>query len=139
MLRPEITEMTMEQFLLDTILYFSVNPKERRCTKPDSTICSYQPHTDKTQGCAIGRFIDTDTQKEWDKCGYGIVTIIRDPYLNEKAPAWMKKFDSDFLYECQKLHDNEKNWDSGGLTDMGKRQVNYIVNRFNLKFPLFNL
>ncbi len=139
MLRPEITSMTMEQFLLDEILFFSLNYNERRCYSNKKGICQYEPQGGNTEGCAIGRHLTTEAQRAWDDSSKHIWSIWQDKDLLSMAPEWMQKMDNKFLCECQNLHDEKSFWDNSGLSHSGKENVNCIVNRFNLKFPLFIL
>jgi hypothetical protein len=132
MLRPEITSMTMEQFLLDEILFFSKNYKERRCYSHKKGICQYESQGGATEGCAIGRHLSTECQRAWDNSSKHIWSIWQDKDLLSLAPEWMQKMDNEFLYDCQALHDDGIYWDNSGLTNNGKDQVNKIVNKFKL-------
>ncbi len=127
--------MNKEEFLLDMLDYYTVDPEGRRCNSEAG--CYYSPETigkTTSEGCAIGRKLNTDfanrLDEEWDG-GIGISEIIND---YPDFPDYMYDFDINFLSECQELHDMPYNWDfnSIGLSTVGKKLVERMIEKFNL-------
>jgi hypothetical protein len=47
-------------------------------------------------------------------------------------PKELQEYGKSFLYELQLLHDEVRNWDSEGLSDIGKLKMKQIKIDFNL-------
>ena len=122
--------MTREEFLIDTIQYYSANPLERRCVD-DYMLCTYTPNKPTTQGCAIGRFMTPEQQSLADK-----IIFLNEFFNNDNImPAILKPLGLTFLHNVQRLHDKYEYWNNYGLTESGIREVNKIITTDNLDMP----
>lgn len=128
--------MTKLEFLNDTIRYYNEDTN-RRCV--DHNNCYYSPNScgkqDISEGCAIGRFLDADTKKLFDRVQgdsfCGIKGILDSKKSRIKLlPIWMQGFDPDFLLAVQALHDTDAYWDKDGLTEFGLQRVNNIKKEY---------
>ena len=134
--------MTMQEMLQSNIDYYSADPVQRRCTGKINciNICFYSPKRagkeGKSEGCGIGRHLSPDTQEIMDgndpDRSVAIKDIIRS-YNKKSLPEWMQNMSTFFLSVIQDLHDDDKNWMSNGLSDLGKSQVDNIVMTFGLQ------
>ena len=61
-----------------------------------------------------------------------IIDLLRNE--SHLFPKKLHNLGEDFLSVCQSLHDNGINWGYMKLTQYGKKEVNEIIRRFNLKF-----
>ena len=124
--------MTKEEFLLDTIKYYSENPSFRCVTESK---CAYSPKTlgKDGDGCAIGRWLDEELKLELDE--YKNSSVLSES-VYQKLPEWIKSLGKSFLNSVQDLHDNDYHW-SNGLSDMGKTQVNFIIDTYDLNIPKY--
>lgn len=124
--------MTQEQFLTDTIEYYSKDPSRRRCMNAEGT-CKYSPVVARittSEGCAIGRHMTPENQEIADKSEKNLLLLLLDyPSL---FPEWMREMNHPFLYGVQKLHDADLNWEVTGLSNDGIGNVNEIIEGFNL-------
>lgn len=127
--------MTKEEFLLDMLDYYTVDPEGRRCNSEAG--CYYSPETigkTTSEGCAIGRKLDREfanrLDEEWDG-GISVQDIIK---TYPDFPEYMYEFDINFLSECQELHDMPYNWDFDftGLSTVGKKSVESMIQKFDL-------
>lgn len=84
--------MTREQFLLDTIKYYSENPSFRCVTNSE---CAYSPKTlgKDGDGCAIGRWLDEKLKLELDRCEDASV---HSENVYQRLPEWMKSLGKSF-------------------------------------------
>jgi hypothetical protein len=128
--------LTEEQFLLDTIEYYSADPANRRCSDPITGMCQYSPELARrlhSEGCAIGRYM---TKEEMALNGNFQGDVLN---LSEegKIPKKLFHFDIDFLEDVQVLHDRRVNWSDAGLTDSGRACVKQIVRNFSLNEAMF--
>jgi len=131
--------MTQEQFLKDTIDYYSANPSERRCV--GSTGCFYSPKNAEnptSDGCAIGRWLKPKVQKLFDSRDNSAIggLIEENPEYKKLLPKWMQKMSPAFLRSVQNLHDENDHWDNTGLTVDGIYRVNRIIEIYSLDMPL---
>lgn len=128
--------MTKEEFLLDMLDYYTVDPEGRRC-RNDSN-CWYSPETiDKktSEGCAIGRCLDKDNAISIDRdfeLGVGIKDLIDDKDV--RIPDYMYDLGYNFLDRCQSLHDKNDNWDFTNISLSSKGQIELadMINKFDL-------
>lgn len=124
--------MTRLEFLNDTITYYSENV-DRRCTYEHG--CFYSPiNSDKqgiSEGCAIGRHLDSELQLRLDKDSIGDSGVSNDEVF-ESLPTWLQELGQDFLVSIQILHDRKENWDSKGLSEIGKEHVNNIITKYDI-------
>lgn len=126
--------MTQEEFLLDTLEYYSLDTS-RRCTNKDGR-CYYSPKNAVTtgNGCAIGRHLPDALKEALDAASDGdgitVEALFTDgdyPHLHQGVPDLLKNLPVDFLYKVQRFHDGNQNWNSSGLTDDGKRWVKATI------------
>lgn len=126
--------MTQKEFLLDTIAYYSEDT-ERRCVTEDG--CYYSPLTinnKKSDGCAIGRWLDPNVAVNLDSLGCKpVINYVVTSVLPEK----LLKLGVDFLKDIQELHDEDTYWYSDGLSRYGKNKVNSIIDTWNLDIPKY--
>lgn len=101
--------------------------------------CRYQPIDETSEGCAIGRHLLWDKYKGlevFDKAidfpfsGYEMAKSCK--LFQSVMPHWMESLGSDFLSECQDLHDDKDHWDSEGLSRFGLETTERIKLFFNL-------
>ena len=139
--------MTQLEYLLDTLEYYSVNPKERRSfilTEQGRPICKYAPVKETSEGCAIGRKLTgtTEQKQAWDKSCASYMSIV-STYLNpindivDIRPEWMKDMSPRFLQELQRFHDTKLNWASVGLTREGKYNLKSILEEYAIPMGPF--
>lgn len=116
-----------ESFLNATIEYYGKDPSKFRCLD-DYLGCRYRPiENTETKGCAIGRYLNCDTQISLDAIG-----AIDDVYLDSKEnllPEWMRDLGENFLMDVQTLHDTNAYWNDSGLSSKGKDWANHIKKR----------
>ena len=121
------------EFLEDTIKYYSED-NNRRCTKGQR--CYYSPikagKEGISEGCAIGRFLDKNTQHLFDSQAENSINYLLSE--NEEyillLPEWMRTFDFQFLRAVQKLHDDMGCWVENGLSDYGLEGVQFIKDTY---------
>ena len=129
--------MTKEEFLLDMLDYYTVDPEGRRCSNSE-TGCYYSPETigkTASEGCAIGRKLDREFANRLDEEYHEGVSISNQLLKDHpNFPEYMYKFDMNFLCMCQELHDMKYNWDFNftGLSTVGKNLVKVIIQKFDL-------
>ena len=102
-----------------------------RCT--DGMVCKYEPITEWTEGCAIGRRLSAKLQKQLDTNGHD--TGVNNYYVFEKLPKWMQDLGKNFLRSIQMLHDDagsEGYWSVNGLSKNGEDRVMSIKREFDL-------
>lgn len=117
-------------FLADTVNYFSVNPRDRRCVEGSST-CRYYPIKPTTDGCAIGRHMTKKNQLLADDAEFGGIDWLIEERPN-LFPGWMVSLGKEFLATMQSLHDTVKYWTESELSQEGEAEfeniVKYILN-----------
>jgi hypothetical protein len=130
---------TKQEFLVDTLEYYTENPGGRRC-KNEFATCAYHPTTLKkdasSEGCAIGRHLDEadalylDTEHN----GTDIKTILFDKGISKLIPDWMKAFGEDFLVDVQEFHDWDDYWDldNDKLSGDGKNKLEGMIGKYKL-------
>ena len=120
------------EFLEDTIQYYSENV-ERRCTLKGR--CTYSPvnvgKQDVSEGCAIGRHMTPANAVKADLLKSSYEGAVSAQFIATDAPELlpndMLKLGGNFLRAAQGLHDDDRYWFLGGLTDTGKKQYKWIV------------
>ncbi len=115
-------------FLLDVAGFYN---SSNRALAEDGA-CVYSA-TNVSPGCAIGRCLSPSLRRRLDKgVTKGIFSIYHKPYLQNRLPKWMVEMGPSFLNAVQRFHDHETNWTNNGLSEMGKRNFEF------LKFSNFN-
>jgi hypothetical protein len=125
--------MTEQEYLEDTIKYYSKNPKKLRCET--NGVCQYGSDKPGVVGCAIGRKMrkaDRIKLDNDDPSGVGIDEVLR--FAAELLPAWMRKMSRRFLCDLQALHDSYRFWGDVGLSDEGYDYVKSTFKEYDLKF-----
>ncbi len=127
-----------EDFLLDTLDYYCINPSLRRnvqvSLRTDMPSCYYYPLHDETEGCAIGRKLVKKLAKELDKFGNSGVS---NPHVYNCLPKKLQRLGNGFLADLQQLHDSDTNWDKDFLSYTGRSNVLKIINLYNLSKDKF--
>ena len=125
-----ITEVfnTKEEVVQEAIDYYWNKP-ERRCLD-ENMHCVYYP-SGQSDGCAIGRYIDTELAENLDES-----LTVCSPLVLAMLPKWLTEMDNDgtgFLLSLQKCHDLDYFRDS----QLGnfKSRLEEHVNIESLKFP----
>lgn len=125
--------MTREEFLLDTIKYYSEDTSRRCATE---SRCTYSPKTlnKNSEGCAIGRWLDEELQLELDALG---AVPVQNKKVFDKLPKWMQSMETYFLQHIQDLHDTGYCWSESGLSQFGKDKVNEMIEHYTLNIPKY--
>lgn len=129
-------DINKARFLLleETVKHYNSN---NRCTDILG-ITSYCPDTQnirhKSEGCGIGRLLDSELAKYIDTNINGYTAIMRDKVFS-LMPDFIQILGKSFLQSIQNLHDSEENWDNNGfrtdktyLIEDIKRE--YIINNY---------
>lgn len=121
--------MTKEEFLEDTIQYFS--DPNKRCVS-DFGNCFYSPQDSDQTGCAIGRFMTPENAQLADNLGGADGLNYKTMYSIYRSliPEFMLEWNLDFLDNVQRLHDNSEYWNKTGLSEQGKKYLQEIKKRF---------
>ena len=100
-------------FLDDTVAFYT--SKNRAVTSEG--ICLYYA-TDSSPGCAIGRYISSDSS-----FNFSLKSNVKTCIIFHNLPDWMQEMGMAFLYEVQRLHDEGFEfpmfWDERGLNAVG--------------------
>lgn len=125
--------MTREEFLLDTIKYYSEDVS-RRCV--DNGNCKYSGKSlnMNSDGCAIGRWLDEELKLELDALG---TVPVQNEKVFDKLPKWMQGMGRCFLHDVQDLHDIDNYWNESGLSQFGKEKVNEMIEHYTLNIPKY--
>ena len=128
-----------EEFLIESLDFYTEDPNNLRASDINGG-CTYSPKNKRgNQGCMIGRHLTPEQQNQGDDD-----TITGDTswssivYHIDNVPDKLIYLKTDFLDNCQNLHDSNANWTSTGLTEDGKENVVKIINNYKLrktKFP----
>ena len=127
--------MTEQEYLEDTVKYYSKNPKKLRCQYDGA--CTYSSGEKGVVGCAIGRKLTKKNREYLDREYIDGITIGDILYLGihkKLLPVWMRNMKDTFLKGLQSLHDSEQYWDDKGLSKSGKQYVKSRFSRLNLEF-----
>lgn len=120
--------MTKEEFLKDTLDYYSTDPS-RRCKKDD--VCAYSPKTiqhPNSKGCAIGRHLSASLAKKLDKENLQVNSHL----IFYLLPKKLQLLGQGFLQDVQDIHDIDKYWSESSISNLGKQEVLRIINTHNL-------
>ena len=128
--------MTEQEYLEDTIKYYSKNPKKLRCEY--SGTCTYSSGEKGVVGCAIGRKLTKKNREYFDRQymnGIAIEDILDVDSDKKLLPVWMRNMSGTFLINLQGLHDSERYWDDRlGLSCYGKGYVKSKFSHLKLEF-----
>lgn len=109
------------EFIKEGVKFYSEDTS-RRAFDPIEEICKYRQGDNK---CMIGRHIPDDKYNE-NLEGHNI-----DDIVLRFLPKNIVELGIDFLEYCQSLHDTHIYWNKRkGLTKLGKKGYQYIINRF---------
>ena len=127
--------MTEKVFLLNTIKYYSENPKHKR--NKINGISKYESLKETSDGCPIGRFLSIELKRKMDNLPYPDISDIKSKNndIFNQLPEWIQKMDINFLQEVSELHDVDDYWDDNGLSYSGKFFINCIIQDYNLDIP----
>lgn len=127
--------MTREEFLLDTLEYYSQDPS-RRCFHTETRICYYSPvnaDNPNSEGCAIGRWLSPDLQLKLDDETYPGVDI---DDVFEQLPDNLQQLGQSFLASVQFLHDSNS-WREGGVINYNIERLKKIIQEYELNYEKF--
>ena len=127
--------MTEQEYLEDTVKYYSKNPNKLRCQY--NGYCTYSSGEKGVVGCAIGRKLTKKNREYFDReymDGITIGDILNLDIHKKLLPVWMRNMKDTFLKGLQVLHDTEEYWDDKGLSKSGKQHVKSRFSHLNLKF-----
>lgn len=110
---------------------------KERAINIESTGCAYLTQDEKT-GCAIGGPLHKGMIKK-DPClksvlknatvgVCGLASQLPDLFYATYAPTVSK----DMLHELQIVHDYRHNWDTNGLNERGKKNLEIVARKFKL-------
>lgn len=131
--------MTQEEFLLDTLEYYTTDTS-RRCVNTEGK-CYYSPKNASTtgNGCAIGRHVPDQLKENMDMASndkpvtvHSLFTDGQFSHLFDEFPAELKALGEPFLFRIQSLHDDPDDWSKAGLTDEGKISLHNIIVAFDM-------
>lgn len=116
--------MTKEEFLLDTLEYYTADTTRRAVS--ETGFCRLK--TIDGRKCALGRFIPDEIYDEaFEKFTVG--DLIEGRILNDE----IIDLDKQFLIKVQGLHDLYGNWyTEKGITELGKYKLDEIIEGFHL-------
>lgn len=125
------TQQRMLKLLNDTAEHYTKDNRNVAFSEKYSGYgCAYLP-TDSSEGCAIGRHLSEIhkkliEEKDLDTC-IGVGELFYE-FKQEGVPIpeIFENLPMSFLGALQALHDMQDNWDATGLTDTGKKVVEYI-------------
>lgn len=131
-----ITEITFKEALVDAIRFYSEDPSRRSCIAGDRIYMQEDGHK-----CAIGRYIRPGQEEVFhsfdvhEKNG-NIETVVNAYQVQQrKSGRWIGEKEAiaelvnindatlDDLVFLQILHDEDGNWDSGGLSEFGRETI----------------
>lgn len=121
---------TREELLLNTIERFDA---KTRAYDEASGGCAY--HLGDGRRCAIGAEVTVSAAKKLQK-DYNGMGITSDVFF--ALPKRLKNMGQNYLEAIQNLHDDSRFWDDEGLTIRGKREVNRIIDEFDLELKHFD-
>lgn len=109
-----------EKFLRETIEHYTLL---NRGLDVVSENCSYK------DGCAIGRHM---TQESIDKMPNMPVGALSEEDYVLYIPEKLRALGLPFLAYIQSMHDNSKNWNNYGLSDIGETFVKEFCHKFGM-------
>ena len=127
--------MTEQEYLEETVKYYSKDPYKLRCQYEGS--CKYSSGKKGVVGCAIGRKLTKKNREYFDRQymnGIAIEDILNLDSDKKLLPVWMRNMKGTFLIGIQTLHDAEQYWDDKGLSKPGKQYVKWKFSHLNLEF-----
>lgn len=120
---------TVKEVVLETIEYYENNP-ERRAVSEAGACYYYQPSTGKL--CAVGRCMKDPTQ-DYE---YGIDALLKNkdtiwPYdVHKEMKDEYSDITVDVWLDLQVFHDLQQNWDDKGLTVLGEKSKQNLINKY---------
>lgn len=116
-------------FLVETAEHYTAY---NRCVDING-VCTYSPaivgKVGESEGCAIGRKLDTDLALKLDRLGSG--ASVKNKVIWNLLPEDMRELGQDFLSFVQDLHDTERYWNYMGLSEQGLKKFFAIVKFIN--------
>ncbi len=115
-----LVEETAKAFTVDT-----------RCAVPrpdrgDLDTCRY--HMDGKQGCAIGRLLPIELREKLDqRLEDGMGSSVCATEVFRMLPDDLRAYGQPFMIRLQSLHDRKRNWESGGLSILGKEELSIMI------------
>lgn len=112
------------KFLEDMVDFYTEENRALKLASNQSIqICVYHP-TDKSPGCAIGRWLEESENCNLNYNG-NIISFLRN---GNKIPEWMHEMGSQFLSECQGFHDSAEYWSNDSKNKDSKQdKINSII------------
>lgn len=121
--------MTKEEIILETVNYYSEDPKGRRGIESSNNYCLYFT-TDKKM-CAFGRVLKNPEDFE-DDAGSSVKDLSKMFTLNEIVKPEYTGHSVDFWQDLQDFHDDPFNWDieENTISESGELRVKELLNRY---------
>lgn len=112
-------------FLKETIEHFHLGNR----AVDEHEKCSY------AQGCAIGRKLSPDLCAKLDNHDFDPTTTISAlTHYYDEMPQDIQVLGGYFLFDVQRIHDSRINWNSNGLSVIGRGAVERLMASYNLTF-----
>lgn len=107
-------------FLEDTYEYYNedVNRRSFAETENGAVTCLYK-NKDAGTMCAIGRFLEDAYDPKMEN------KAVDDIF--ELLPDKLKELGKGFLWAVQSFHDDDCNWDSEGISKIGMKKYNQLL------------
>lgn len=111
---------------------------EKRAYNSNRGFCEYR--TNDGRKCAVGMCLNEEGINEFGRFEGSYVVIVEDEvgddYCRESISSIDEYFEEEFRgqtngfwTDLQRLHDDELNWDSDGLTEFGMQKVKVLKER----------
>ena len=111
----------------DTMNHFNTTNRAIKKNIHGGNMCTYAPVDGVSSGCAIGRLI-TDKALCFEMDEFD--TSVDDDKIIARLPSEVKKLGISFLSKLQQLHDQEKYWNSLGLSVQGVVYADNLKDEF---------
>ena len=126
----------------EEVLEILINRKTPQATTEEG--CTYLH--EHNGGCAIGQCVSKKTAIRMEGDGN---TAVSDTYNQKTLPKRLRELGVDFLEDLQGVHDCDNTWNDhdtallgeDGLvwSEVGKKEINEIIQDYNLSTPKFNI
>lgn len=121
-------QKTRSEIMAETFEYYS-NPKLRGLS--EGGVCQYL--TKEGNMCAVGRCLIDPSDSSLTDGFTGVTTVmVQDiPDLDSVLKEEYRGHRIDFWRELQMWHDNDKNFDSNGITEIGYNHIELMTEKYS--------